>query len=175
MGCKTAQLKKKLIMQSINFFVYIFFFCMFLQQVASDNTTSFHHQSHSKSNGNISYRDQLQKLGKDFKEGIVDSTAKVKNLYHDTSTKAYQLSDTIKISLSQEIDYIQKDIVPTCLGIPYYYYGGFLLLCYASQHSLTYNLQMVGGVIISLGLFGNFIKWSVYRYNKMYFEKQSKK
>lgn len=163
-------------MQSINFFVYTFFFCIVLQQVASDNATSFHHHQCSfNSNGNISYREQLQKLGQGFKEGIVDSTAKVKNLYYDTSIKAYQLSDTIKASLTQEIDYIKKDIVPTCLGIPYYYYGGFLLLCYASQHPLTYNLQMVGGVIISLGLFGNFIKWSVYKYNKMYFEKQSEK
>lgn len=146
---------------------------MFLQQVASDNAG--HHQSHSNSNGNISYREQLNNINQGFKEGIANSTIKVKNLYYDTSTKAYQLGDTIKASLNEEIDYIQKDIIPTFLGIPYYYYGGFLLLCYAWHYPLTYNLQMVGGVMISVGFFGNFIKSIVYKENKMHLEKQSKK
>lgn len=161
-------------MQSINLFVLFFLFSLTLQVVCNSQTSlnqAFSKSSDStisSSENNIAPRGRLQIL----KRGAVDSVTRAQSVYSDVSTKVHEFKNSIQATLHLEVDYIKKDVVPTCIGIPYYYYGGCLLICYASHHSLTYNVQTLVGVIIIVGLFGNFTKWSIEKYNKIYFEQQ---
>ena len=175
-----VQLKKKLIMQSINLFV-LFFLSFFTLQVICNPEKSMHHAAlksndttSSSSEKSMAPGGRLQTWKQGLTKGIADSTTRVHNVYSEVSDKVHAFKNSIQTTLHFEVDYIKKDVVPTCIGIPYYYYGGCLLICYASHHSLTYNVQTLVGVIIIVGLFGNFTKWSIEKYNKIYFEQQKK-
>jgi hypothetical protein len=104
---------------------------------------------------------RLKKLRDGVKEGVIDTKTKLTDLYHDTGTKVTELTKNVKKTIGDEIDYAHKEIAPTVLGIPYHYYGITMLLSYAINSKLKYNIKTIIGSVLITALIGHFVKWQL--------------
>jgi hypothetical protein len=92
---------------------------------------------------------------------VRDATTKAVDFYHDTGEVVTDLKRRATGTIRSEILYAKKNIVPTVLGIPFYYYEHIILLGCASQCTVSFNIKNILGTIFAVGVTAHFVQWIV--------------
>lgn len=104
-----------------------------------------------------------------------DATTKAVGFYHDTSEVVTDLQKRVAGTIRSEVSYANKKIVPTVLGVPFYYYEHVLLVGCLSQCTLSFTIKNILGTIFAVAATVHFVQWILSIQQKKAIEDASKK